>query len=347
MVMRGETKGSKFQARAPRLLVAAVLAGVLAGVLAAGSAQGLGSVDAHVTGPAAVSAHADAHGAAVEARAADLGLPAEGIPPLQARVAEPVPGVARDAPLRLDSLAPAGGPLGAGPLGAGPLPDALRQPAVQVGATLSFAALLLLALRALAFAPLAPLASRIDAEALLDHPTRRELLRIIGEEPGVNISDLHARLAMGWGSLLYHLQRLEAQGLVQSHRWGRSRRYFLNERSVSVRAAAIRALKAQNARVLAEQIAAMPGATQEQLALTMGVSKSVVSKYAQRLEEVSLVERQVGRNCLRLYPKDSLRELLHTMPPVPPMPPAATPAGLTLPPASVPDDDQPAEGRAA
>jgi predicted transcriptional regulator len=310
------------QERARRRLLLALA--TLACGLAAGGAQALG------TGDVALEAHAQAAGASASAGSAgvDASLPLG------------APGVHVGTPDA--SRAPAPLPLqmhGASSLLA-PAHDALEQPAVAVGAGVGVAALLVLAARALSLAPVTALYSRLDGQSLLEHPTRRELLRIIGEEPGVNISDLHGRMGMGWGSLLYHLQRLEGQGLVLSHRWGRSRRYFLNERSVSVHAAAIRALKAENARALAEQIAAMPGATQEQLATTLGVSKSVVSKYAQRLEEASLVERQVGRNCLRVYPKQELRELLHTMPA-----PAPRAAPMHLPPA-LPDEAQ-ADGPAA
>ncbi|MCA1812757.1 MAG: winged helix-turn-helix transcriptional regulator [Halobacteriales archaeon] len=320
MDMRGVAQGNRRWGRHRALLLALVV-----GAMAAGSAHALGPVDAPSVnanadlGPASLAASDE--GASLSAQGLDTGLPVEGIPPVSLHVptsVAPSDAPAPALPLHLDSVG-AWVPLAGG---------VLQQPAVQVGAGLSLVAMIALALRGLAFAPLY---SRLDAQSLLDHPTRRELLRIIGAEPGVNISDLHGRLAMGWGSLLYHLQRLEAQGLVQSHRWGRSRRYFLNERSVSVRAAAIRALKAQNARALAEEIAQSPGATQEQLATTLGVSKSVVSKYAQRLEEVSLVERQVGRNCLRLFPKDELRELLHTLPPAavpPPMHADPAPAGM-------------------
>jgi DNA-binding MarR family transcriptional regulator len=213
---------------------------------------------------------------------------------------------------------PLGGPLAAQgeallPTSVAPgVPEFLAKPEVQAAAGAGVVASLAVAAaaRPLMMA-LGPLYSRLEKGELLNHPARRELMRLIAADPGINISDLHGTMSMGWGSLLYHLQRLEAQGFVVSHRWGRSRRYFLNQRSVESRAEGIRALKADNARALAELVVSQPGSTQEQLASAMQLSKSVVSKYAKRLEDASLVQRQVGRNCLRLFPTGELRELLH------------------------------------
>lgn len=200
-------------------------------------------------------------------------------------------------------------------LRAGPLPgEGLATPEARVAAGVGAAAGLAMAAGLRPFLALAPLYARLDRNALLEHPVRRELMRRIETDPGVNVSDLHVGLDLGWGSLLYHLQRLEGQGLVMSHRWGRSRRYFLNQRGLSTRAGAIRVLKAPNARTLATMVTEQPGRTQEELAQAMALSKSVVSKYAKRLAEAGLVQREVGRNCLRLFPTAELRELLHTMP---------------------------------
>jgi DNA-binding MarR family transcriptional regulator len=104
---------------------------------------------------------------------------------------------------------------------------------------------------------------------------------------------------------------MEAQGLVLSHRGGRTRRYFPNDRAYAVRAEGIGMLRGVNARALAELVRDNPGSTQEELVQRVGLSKSVVSKYAKRLEEANLVRREVGRNCLRLYPTGELQELLH------------------------------------
>lgn len=256
---------------------------------------------------------------------ADVDVAAEGAMPLQANAqvdqdlattgfatgapALPLPGDA----LETSSIQLPASPRG-GPWAGTPLQSVEVQAAAGVAGVAASAGLALWAL--------APLYSRLDKGELLNHPVRRELMRIISQDPGVNISDLHGRFDLGWGSLLYHLQRLEGQGLVMSHRWGRSRRYFLNQRGLELRAPGIRALKAANARVLAEHIVAQPGSTQEQLAQTLNLSKSVVSKYAKRLSEANLVQREVGRNCLRLFPTMELRELLHTAQPITPTPAA-------------------------
>lgn len=284
-----------------------------------GCALALGAPVASAAG-ATVDAGLDADLAGVQAgaRAADgaatqrldLGAPVDGLPLGQA--------------LEPASLPPLRGPASsAGPAHA--LPGPLDRPEVQLaaGASVAAGAWALASRAGLAAAlPLfAPLYSRLDRGQLLNHPVRRGLMRAIGQDPGVNISDLHGRFDLGWGSLLYHLQRLEAQGLVVSHRWGRSRRYFLNQRGLEVRAEGIRALKAPNARQLAEVIAAQPGRTQEELAGLLGLSKSVISKYAKRLSDARLVQRETGRNCLRLFPTSELRELLHTVaPPAPALP---------------------------
>lgn len=261
-----------------------------AGGTAGGAAQSVDDLASSVTGTGAL----EGLGATLREQGLDVGAPLEeasiGVPALR------------------------GGPL---PGEGGP-----ATPEARVAAGVGAAAGLALAAGLRPFLALAPLYARLDRNALLEHPVRRELMRRIETDPGVNVSDLHVGLDLGWGSLLYHLQRLEGQGLVMSHRWGRSRRYFLNQRGLSTRAEAIRALKAPNARTLATLVNAQPGRTQEELAQAMALSKSVVSKYAKRLADARLVQREVGRNCLRLFPTAELRELLHTIPA--PEPPAAS-----------------------
>lgn len=92
-------------------------------------------------------------------------------------------------------------------------PTALRSTVAATGL-----ALLLLALaegaRQILPRALAALYTRIARDRLLDHPARRLLVDLVRSEPGVHLRELQRRAAMRWGAFTFHLQMLEAAGLL-------------------------------------------------------------------------------------------------------------------------------------
>jgi predicted transcriptional regulator len=52
--------------------------------------------------------------------------------------------------------------------------------------------------------------------------SRDLILRIVSERPGIHVSRLCRDAGLAWGTVQYHLRRLESQGLVRERRLGRT-----------------------------------------------------------------------------------------------------------------------------
>ena len=62
----------------------------------------------------------------------------------------------------------------------------------------------------------APLYTKIEKDDILDQPNRREVYSYIVNRPGSNLSRLHAKLPIGYGTLVHHLKVLEREKHVRS-----------------------------------------------------------------------------------------------------------------------------------
>ena len=61
-----------------------------------------------------------------------------------------------------------------------------------------------------------PLYTKLERDEILDHPNRREVYSYIVNQPGSNLSRLHAKLPIGYGTLVHHLKVLEREKHVRS-----------------------------------------------------------------------------------------------------------------------------------
>lgn len=75
------------------------------------------------------------------------------------------------------------------------------------------------------FAANTPAASQRTALAVVIHPTARRIAQLVIERPGIDQSGICQALGLNNPAASKHLRQFEAQGLVHSHRSGRSRFY--------------------------------------------------------------------------------------------------------------------------
>jgi DNA-binding MarR family transcriptional regulator len=134
--------------------------------------------------------------------------------------------------------------------------------------------------------------SKIAKSALLDSPVRDQLVTAIRQEPGVHASDLGRRVQVGWGNLVYHLDRLEDEGLVFSTIDGRHRRFFVAGEVAWTAREQLALLKNARARELYEIIFEHPDVPQHELAKFAGVSASNATRNLRKLEQAGLIERR-------------------------------------------------------
>lgn len=239
--------------------------------------------------------------AAPAATLQELPIPAQAQPPAPPGVEPPADVGAPaanpvDAPL--DGLWPTLGPGGAWDPGAVIPPEALP----AVAATAGVGALALFA----GFA----LYSRLARSDILDHERRDAVYKLVQEEPGISLSDVAQRTGLGWGTAVYHLDRLERNQFVLSEKKGGKRCYFPVGTVPKEARAPLATLREDALRVVATCVQEKPGMTQGELAAALGLSASAASKQVTKLESAGLVRREREWKTVRLHPEPKLAELL-------------------------------------
>lgn len=166
-------------------------------------------------------------------------------------------------------------------------------------------------LRALAVGAVA-LYSRLTRSELLDNGHRDAVYRLVQESPGIALTEIAKRTGLGWGTTVYHLDRLERAQMVASERVGPHRCYFPMGTVPRAARKGIGALKADTTRSVATFLVTRPGATQTELCEGLGLSASAASKQVTKLECAGLVRREREGKTVRLYAADELPVLLGT-----------------------------------
>lgn len=165
---------------------------------------------------------------------------------------------------------------------------------------------------ALALAAFA-LYSRLGRGELLDHKRRDEVFQLVRNEPGISLSDVAAKTGLGWGTVNYHLDRLERGGFVTSERANGRRAYFPVGAVPKDDRASLGALRQDTTRNVASFVQERPGATQTELAEALGLTASAASKQVSKLESIGLVRREREHKLVRLHPGPNLASLLAPM----------------------------------
>lgn len=139
---------------------------------------------------------------------------------------------------------------------------------------------------------------------------RRRLLDLVHEEPGITISDLSARLGVGWGAFYHHLHQLEAAGLLQTRPEGRRCLVYPPGQRPAAHPHARSLLRSPTARSLALAILRQPRCTVQQLVASQSRSERVVYYHVRRLVDAGLVTTPGGARLRDLVGTPQLEQLL-------------------------------------
>ncbi|HWG91060.1 MAG TPA: winged helix-turn-helix transcriptional regulator, partial [Candidatus Thermoplasmatota archaeon] len=143
-----------------------------------------------------------------------------------------------------------------------------------------------------AFGGAAALYSRIARSDILENDARNRLFEQVRSSPGMNVSELAEATGLGWGTTVYHLQRLKATGLVSEKRGGNSKCFFVNGGAVSPAAQrAQAALRHEKAQQIVTFLQANPAASQKEMAAALGLSPALVSFHVKRLVEAGVLSK--------------------------------------------------------
>lgn len=134
-----------------------------------------------------------------------------------------------------------------------------------------------------------PLYSRIDADELLENETRAELYGLIQEEPGLSMQELSDRTGNGWGTVVYHLERLEENDYVMSRPSGNARRFYTTGDIDSGEAEIMALLQEDTPGRIVRTLLEEPGLNGRELADRLDLAPSTVSKHVTRLQDAEIV----------------------------------------------------------
>lgn len=152
--------------------------------------------------------------------------------------------------------------------------------------------------------------SRLSRSELLDNEHRDKVYQLIRATPGLGVSEIAERTGFGWGTTVYHLDRLERAKFVTSERSGLHRCYYPVGEVAKDDRKVIGALKSDTTRSIAELLVARPGVTQSELCDALGMSASAASKQITKLEKSGLVRREREWKTARLYAQGPLNDAM-------------------------------------
>lgn len=170
----------------------------------------------------------------------------------------------------------------------GAIPEEARPLAIgAVAGGIGAAALALLAKLGM----LAPLYSRLDPREILDNGVRQRIFEFIRQNPGAHATRIAKASGSGWGTTIYHLDRLQQARMVTRERGGNQACYFPSGFASHEARVAMTALKQATARQIADYVLAHPGASQKDVALALGLSQALVSWHVKRLAEAGVLQK--------------------------------------------------------
>ena len=138
-----------------------------------------------------------------------------------------------------------------------------------------------------------------------DPPTRRRLAALVGERPGVTLSDARRELSIAWGLLAHHLQVLLRQGRVVTVA-ARGRTLMFPRPTPDAGRLGQGVALHGTARVIARAIVQAPGISASELQWVTGASRRSTYYHVQRLVGDKLVTSEGHRRPRDLRPTDLL-----------------------------------------
>ncbi len=155
--------------------------------------------------------------------------------------------------------------------------------------------------RYLTFKFFIPLYSRLQKDTLADEPTRQKLLSTIYTEPGTNFTLLKEKLGLHNGTLAHHINILENNNMITSHRSGRQRLFFpfggvLNNK---LRTSLI---TNDTQKEIIAIVKDNPGITQSMVSRNLNISRQKVNYHVNCLSNESILKVEKQGRITRLYP---------------------------------------------
>lgn len=130
---------------------------------------------------------------------------------------------------------------------------------------------------------------REKRSALLMHPVRREIYKIVSESPGSYFFEIASALELPHGTVSWHLKKLEESELVDTMRFAGRRVFFSKAlRSQEVEKAFV-VLRSEATQEVFSYILNNPGCYQAEIAEALSNHHDTIRHHIQRLKEAKLI----------------------------------------------------------
>lgn len=144
-----------------------------------------------------------------------------------------------------------------------------------------------------------------EPQAALLHPRRRDIFRLIQQEPGLSLSDIQRRLDIPAGAFYNHMEKLIACGLVEKRIAGTIARVYPAGDAPPPDAPA---LATDTAKLVAGLILDAPGLSSLQIAERLNASRRTVQVHLRNLLESGYIHQDKSGHPPVYVPTAKLRD---------------------------------------
>jgi predicted transcriptional regulator len=149
-----------------------------------------------------------------------------------------------------------------------------------------------------------------------ENQNKRGVMAYVSGNPGCTAPELARDRDMNIGTARYHIQRLQGEGRIVLERIGKYSRIFVNSHTYDDREKLIAShLHSGSSRLIISTIMEMPGVSNQMLSEKLGMEKSLVYRYMQKLLEDGVVTFEwEGKNKLYYIDTTAREALIKLMP---------------------------------
>lgn len=130
---------------------------------------------------------------------------------------------------------------------------------------------------------------------ILSLASRKRIYDQVEQHSGSHLREIGRKCELPLGTALYHLDRLEAEGLITVRRDGRYKRYFPAQGLGRKEKDLLSAFRHQVPRRVATALLETPAMTQRELCSAVGVSRSTLSFHVNDLITRGILRREPSR----------------------------------------------------
>lgn len=127
-----------------------------------------------------------------------------------------------------------------------------------------------------------------EPQAALLHPRRRDIFRLIQQEPGLSLSDIQRRLDIPAGAFYLHVEKLIACGLIEKRLSGTVARVYPAGNAPPPDAPA---LATETAKLVAGLILESPGLSSREIAEELNAPRRTVQVHLRNLLEAEFISQ--------------------------------------------------------